>query len=43
MNINYVKNGKNEFETTKLIDKYDNKKKIISDTKKKENFRKEEW
>ena len=23
MNINYVKNGKNEFETTKLIDKYD--------------------
>lgn len=26
MNINYVKNGKNEFETTKLIDKYDNKK-----------------
>lgn len=43
MNVNYVKNGKNEFETTKKIDKSDNRNKIISDTKKIENFRKEEW
>lgn len=27
MNVNYVKNGKNEFETTKKIDKSDNRKK----------------
>lgn len=26
MNVNYVKNGKNEFETTKKIDKSDNRK-----------------
>lgn len=25
MNVNYVKNGKNEFETTKKIDKSDNR------------------
>ena len=38
MNVNYVKNGKNEFKTTLTIGN-----KIISDTKKIENFRKEEW
>ena len=26
MNVNYVKNGKNEFKTTKKIDKSDNRK-----------------
>lgn len=26
MNVNYVKNGKNEFKTTKKIDKSDNMK-----------------
>lgn len=40
MNVNYVKNGKNEFKTTTNLTIGN---KIISDTKKIENFRKEEW
>ena len=35
--------AKMSLKTTKKIDKSDNRNKIISDTKKIENFRKEEW
>lgn len=47
MNVNYVKNGKNEFKMSlkplKRLTNLTIGNKIISDTKKIENFRKEEW
>lgn len=43
MNVNYVKNGKNEFKPLKRLTNLTIGNKIISDTKKIENFRKEEW
>lgn len=43
MNVNYVKNGKMSLKPLKRLTNLTIGNKIISDTKKIENFRKEEW
>lgn len=43
MNVNYVKNGKMSLKPLKRLTNPTIGNKIISDTKKTENFRKEEW